>query len=94
MDRVLNIEADTTVMVRGAVAVDERVSWYAEVRVAVSFNHVSVKNPKLGFKSKITERTSSILGAKDIVLARRTLGPNTDFFPPDRIGTTRFELLR
>lgn len=80
-------------MVRGAVAVDKRASRYAEVRVSnCVFNHVSVKNPKLGFKSKITKRTSSILGAKDIVLARRTLGPNTDFFSPDQIGTTRFEL--
>ena len=51
----------------------------------MSFNHVSVKNPKLGFKSKITERTSSILVAKDMVLARRTLGPNTDFFRPIKL---------
>ena len=60
--------------------------------LTVSFNHVSVRNPKLGFKSKITERTSSIFSAKDIVLARRTLGLNTDFFLLDQKGT-RFELL-
>lgn len=48
----------------------------------MSFNHVSVKNPNLDFKFMITERTSSILGAKGIVLASRTLGPNADVFCP------------
>ena len=35
----------------------------------VSLSHVSVMNPKLGLKSKMVERTSSILGARDIVIS-------------------------
>ena len=44
--------------------------------------HVSVKNPKLGFRSRLTERTSSILGASDMVLTSRALRPNTEFSFP------------
>ena len=43
----------------------------------VSLSHVSVMNPKFGLKSKMVERTSSILGARDIVFASIKLRPNT-----------------
>ena len=43
----------------------------------VSLSHVSVINPELGLKSKMVERTSSILGARDIVFVSIKLRPNT-----------------
>ena len=43
----------------------------------VSRNHVSVKNPKSGFASSITDRTSSILGASDCVLVNEMFKSNS-----------------
>ena len=40
-----------------------------------SLNQVSVKNAKSGFTSEITHFTSSIFGARDMLLARSRLKP-------------------
>ena len=41
----------------------------------VSLSQVSVKNAKSGLQSRITDRTSSIFGAIDMVFASRRLTP-------------------
>jgi hypothetical protein len=44
-----------------------------------SCNHVSMKQARSGFSSWITQRTSSILGKRDMVFASNTLGPKSYF---------------